>query len=389
MRIITTTPKWLGHEAADLSAEFYDEFKRLSMLGVKVYVLTDTVGKEYLEREGMIEVVKVRVIRKPKLYALSKFLSYAVTLFSLAARGSVDLIYIRQFSPIDLTLCILARFMRRPPVLVLGGTWLFAGPRSLKVSLFRLILRLSVKASSRVVLYSPLMLSDVERFTGRIRADKLVYIRNGVDIKRFSPNLRADFNVLSRWNVGPDDKVVLYVGRVNRKKGVEEVVRAISIIAEKDIKVKALLTGLVEESYGEELKKLIDSLGLRDKVIVTGPVPHHQLPQVYINSKVFVFMSRGGEGIPRAILEAMACGKAVISTPVAGVPDVIKNNENGLLVPVGDYGALAEAILRLISDEELTKTLGMRAREFVVANHSWDVVAPKLVAIFKKLVPRP
>ena len=386
MRILTSVPKWYGHQAADLSAEFYDEIVNLSRFVSKVYVLTDTSAKGNVEADDKVKIIGVRTINLPKIYAFTKILGYVLNLVILAVKGSIELVYVRQFSPPDLLLCILAKILGKRAVLLLGGTWLFAGSLTLRSLVYRLILRLSVQFSDKIILYSPLMRADVQSFTGKIPQKKISYVRNGVDVDRFSPRQTAEDELMSHWKISTSDLVVLYVGRLNQKKGVEEIVRAMQLVAKQSSKVKALLVGLVDDKYKASIHRLLSQLGLSDNVVIAGPVSNATLPKIYAASTLFVIMSRGGEGIPRALLEAMACGKTAISTPVAGIPDVVKDGETGVLVPVEDFGALAKVILRLTSDRDGCKILGNKAREFVIANHSWGVVAPQLAACLKAVL---
>jgi glycosyltransferase involved in cell wall biosynthesis len=96
---------------------------------------------------------------------------------------------------------------------------------------------------------------------------------------------------------------------------------------------------------------------------------------------LFVHASRGGEGIPRAVLEAMACGKPVVATRVAGVQEAVRDGETGYTVEVGDIGGLAEAALRLLRDEELKRRLGRNARLMVEEEFNYEKVIPKLAKL--------
>ncbi|MEM2169185.1 MAG: glycosyltransferase family 4 protein, partial [Candidatus Bathyarchaeia archaeon] len=100
---------------------------------------------------------------------------------------------------------------------------------------------------------------------------------------------------------------------------------------------------------------------------------------------VFLMPSRKYEGIPRVVLEAMAAGKPVIASDVGGVKDVIKEGQTGLLFKPGDAEELYSKLLNLLRDDEMRKTIGKAAREFVVAEHSVNHVAAKLADLMIKV----
>ncbi|MFQ5761552.1 MAG: glycosyltransferase family 4 protein, partial [Candidatus Bathyarchaeia archaeon] len=102
------------------------------------------------------------------------------------------------------------------------------------------------------------------------------------------------------------------------------------------------------------------------------------MPDLYRAADAFVYMSRGGEGIPRAILEAMASAKPVIATAVAGIPEVMQDNQTGFLVPMNEPTQLAERLCMVLADRGLARRIGDNARSWVQLRHSWEVVAPQL-----------
>jgi glycosyltransferase involved in cell wall biosynthesis len=97
-------------------------------------------------------------------------------------------------------------------------------------------------------------------------------------------------------------------------------------------------------------------------VELIGELPHRQALDQVSRAGIFVFPATGGDGMPNAVLEAMALGLAIIATPVAGIPDIVRDGENGLVVPVGDSVALADAVTRLVEDSQLRQRLGECAR---------------------------
>ena len=377
LRIVTTVPKWEGHNAADLSAEFYDEICKISKKVSRIYVitpLTKQIAKEIVDPR--LSLIIVRPSNIPKLRALIKIVGYTVTLASLCLGRRINLVYIGQFSPPDLLLSTVGRVLRLPVVLSLGGTWLFAGAPTLKNRFLRFVLRSAVRDATRIILYSPLMIPEVKLFATNLDVRKIRFVPKGVDISRFRPS-KPDSEILDKYGV-MQNRIILYAGRVNEKKGVEELVRALPSVREKH-DAKLLIAGIVDATYLCYLETLISDLGVEDSVIVAGPIPNNKMPELFGSSDVFAFMSRGGEGMPRVLLEAMACEKPVIATATAGIPDVVKDGINGFTVKVGDYADLARKIIKILDDKDLAGRLGSSARQTVERTRSWQVVVPRLL----------
>jgi colanic acid/amylovoran biosynthesis glycosyltransferase len=122
----------------------------------------------------------------------------------------------------------------------------------------------------------------------------------------------------------------------------------------------------------EELGSIIERLGLTNHVVLTGPLPFPEVVQRYRRASVFVLpcvVTDEGDrdGIPNVILEAMASHLPVISTPVSGIPEVIRDGDTGLTVPERDPAAIADAVERLVAEPALASELAERASALVRA----------------------
>ena len=158
--------------------------------------------------------------------------------------------------------------------------------------------------------------------------------------------------------------IVGFVGELREKKGLKALLNAYAQ-TNKQLQASLLIVG--EVRAGED-KKTFDEF-VQDnpnaKVVVTGYISPTDLPAYYSLIDVFIHPSRH-DGMPNALLEAMACEKPVIATPVGGILDVVKDGENGIFVPVSDGDALANAIHELLSNAELRNRLGKAARQTIV-----------------------
>jgi len=161
------------------------------------------------------------------------------------------------------------------------------------------------------------------------------------------------------------DRIVLWVGRLDPVKGLDVLIRAFAPIA-RDRQAHLLLVG--EGEQRKDLERLVGELGLQQSVRFLGP--RTDVPSLLRIADVFAFPSRT-EGLPNALLEAMAAGCPIVTTDVPGCRDLITNEETGILVPLGDTSALTEAIDRLLRERALAGKLGKSASRCV--SEKWDL----------------
>ncbi len=205
---------------------------------------------------------------------------------------------------------------------------------------------------------------------------EIILIPNGVDTELFKPIKRNEvlaealnINYAPAAVPGGEDaassyvSVIGFVGELREKKGLKTLLNAYALVNKKQ-PVTLLIVGEVRQ--GED-KQLFDEFRIShpdSRMIVTGYISPKDLPAYYSLIDVFVHPSLR-DGMPNAVLEAMACEKAIIATPVGGVSDVIKDRVNGATVPVNDAESLSKAILELLNDQALRVKLGKSARETI------------------------
>ncbi len=134
-----------------------------------------------------------------------------------------------------------------------------------------------------------------------------------------------------------------------------------------------------------DLLRLVVSLGLKDAVQFVGYVPNNEIYKFLVGHHIMVMPSLQ-ESFGVAALEAGACGRPVIATRVGGIPEIVLNNRTGLLVPPNDIDALAEAIVKLAKDEELRRSMGKAAYEFVRDNYSWEKSVDQMCGIYERVL---
>ncbi|MDW8248418.1 MAG: glycosyltransferase family 4 protein [Myxococcales bacterium] len=274
------------------------------------------------------------------------------------------------------------RLPRRPPVFVVthGRELLWTPPEPLARA-YRWLRASTLQRADAVI--------SVSRFTRELALNLKVLphrvhvLPNGTDPEKFSPGepssrLREYLNAEGR-------PVVLTVARLVERKGIDVTLRSIRILRTTHTDLLYIVAG--DGPDRGRLEGLVARLGLEKNVRFLGTVSEETLLDLYRLANVFVMMSRSEgfdvEGFGVALLEANACGKAVIGAREGGIPDAIEDEVTGLLVPPRDEHALAAALGRLLNDPKLRERLGHAGRAKVVEARSWHHTAAGLVRILE------
>ncbi len=200
-------------------------------------------------------------------------------------------------------------------------------------------------------------------------------IPNGIDIEKFNPNVKP------HPKMSGDFKKILYVGRLEERKGLEYLLRAFPLIKKeiKDAKLFVVGKGHLEDYF----KKLASKFG--SDVEFVGYVPFEELPSFYAGCDVYCSPATGGEAFGIVLLEAMATGKPVCASRIEGYSEVIKDGENGLLFEPKNPQDIADKIIKILKDENLRKKLIENGLKFA-RNLSWENIAKKHLEIYEDVI---
>lgn len=175
--------------------------------------------------------------------------------------------------------------------------------------------------------------------------------------------------------------VILMVAVMSEQKDHVTLVRAFSELVKRKVSCQLVLLG-----DGPKRKEIEDEAAkLGAKVTFIDPPPRKTVVETFLSATIYV-LSTKGEGLSRSLLEAMSAKLPVIATDVSGNSGFIQNGENGLLVPMGDAIAMANAIEKLLLDKELREKLAENGHNYVVKHHSIDTTCKKYVELIKKLI---
>jgi glycosyltransferase involved in cell wall biosynthesis len=177
------------------------------------------------------------------------------------------------------------------------------------------------------------------------------------------------------------------VGRLVKKKGFGYLLQAVPRVLARHADARFVIAGAGDQR--PELEALAASLQIQEHVLFTGHIPWGETAAAMALADVFVVPSIQDEagnvdGLPNVLLEAMATGRAVVASRVAGIPEVIQDGRDGLLVPQKDVPALAEAICALLSDSGLRGRLGSAARHRITGRMTWTYTGQRIGAVLQR-----
>jgi len=243
--------------------------------------------------------------------------------------------------------------------------------------------RSALEAADAVIAVSAAMRDDVLRVYPAIPPERVHVILNGIDTDVYRPDPGRD--LVTAMGVDPDRPSVAFVGRITHQKGLVHLLEAANRFDRSAQLVLAAGAADTEE-LGREIAQRVGGLqGERDGVVwIERMLERREVIQLLSHATLFVCPSIY-EPLGIVNLEAMACGAAVVASAVGGIPEVVVDDETGLLVPPADPEALATAVNELLADPERARRMGVAGRRRAVESFGWNRIAAQTAELYGSL----
>ncbi|HHH38237.1 MAG TPA: glycosyltransferase family 4 protein [Sedimenticola sp.] len=351
------------------TAVWFDEvYRRLG--GREIHIVTARVpGCEAHDRDHPNTVHRLRLqrhwwLRPESLGMYAKFLAKSL---QVALRHPIGAVHAGRVLPEGLVGWIVARLVGRPLVVYAHGeeitTWRQPGK-------FR-AMRFTYRHADVVIANSDFTRRELIRIG--VPEARIVKISPGVDIGRFRPGLPTR-DLFSRLGIPPDTPLILSVGRLSRRKGFDQVIRALPRVLEQIPKVHYAIVGIGEDEI--YLKNLAREYRVAGRVHFLGHVPMEELPRWYNACAVFAMPNReingDNEGFGMVFLEAGACGRPSLAGTAGGTGDAVAEGITGIRVDGTSVAAVAEGLLTLLTRPHRTDI-----SEFIRKRYSWEQVVAR------------
>ena len=252
----------------------------------------------------------------------------------------------------------------------------YFGPFKTKVFIW--IERILARFTDRIIVISQLQYDELCHEIRIAPPNKFSIICLGFDLTEFLNSDVHHGKLRRELNISEDTLLVGIVGRLTAIKNHILFLKAAKKVSEKIANVKFIVVGGGE--LESEMKEVAVSLGIQDKVIFLGW--RRDMPTIYADMDLVVLSSLN-EGTPVTLIEAMASSKAVVSTAVGGVPDIVLDGQTGILVPSGDEERFADAIVDLLEDAEKRKQFGELGCEFVSVNYTKERLCADIERLYR------
>jgi glycosyltransferase involved in cell wall biosynthesis len=251
-------------------------------------------------------------------------------------------------------------------------------PLSGKMRFYESLDAFVLRFARRIVAVSREIREDL--ISTKVPPAKIRVIDNGIDIDRFKQP-RSTETLKAVLGMREHDVVVTIVGRLSPEKGHRTFLEAARRVSSNRHHVKFLIVG--DGPMRDELRTEAARLNIEERVVLAGF--RKDMPEIYALSDVLVNAS-SIEGLPMTILEAMASKVPIIATRAGGIPDIIADNETGLLVDAQDVDALEAAIESLIDDHGKRRRFATSAFEFVTLNHSYERMCDAYRQVYREVM---
>ena len=375
MKILQIIPYFTPQKGGDV-ASVYNLSKHLAKRGHEVTIFTTDfeLDEEYIKSLDGVHVVPFHCIA-----------NIGKMLISPEMKGQLkkeikdfDVIHMHNFrSYQNIVAYHYAKKCNIPYVLQAHGSVLpFFQKQQLK-KIFDLFFGYKIlRDASKVI---ALTKTEVEQYKKMgVDKDKIEIVPNGIDLSEYD-NLQGKGEFRRKYSIGDDEKMVLYLGRLHKIKGIDLLVKAFADLVKELEDVRLVIVG-PDDGFLPMLKKQIEDLKIGDRILFTGPLYERDKLKAYVDADVYVLPSVY-ETFPNTVLEACACGTPVIVTDRCGIVDFV-DNKVGYVVEY-DKDQLCDALFKVLSDEKTRRRFGEGGKKLVMDDFGWDKIVMLMENVYK------
>jgi glycogen(starch) synthase len=356
----------------------YNLSRELARRGVDVKVFTLNLGNtSFLERTKVEKHFgEVQVFRVPASHIPKFNYQIAPKLVPLLLKENPDIIHAHgyQVSTTDAAL-IASKIKKAPLVLTLHGFPRGFGNPAHRAH-FNLIGKEALKKAKRIISVSHMVAREFKAIG--VPEEKIAIIPNGIDLEEYK-QLPMGTPFRKRLDIKENEKIVLTIGRLEKIKGFQYLIKALPSIIQEIGSTKLVIAG-PDFNYGGKLKKLTEETNVQEHVIFYGPINGKEKFEAFSAANIVAVPSLY-EGFGMLLLEAMAAGKPLVATNTGAAPEIIQNGKNGILASPGNVEDLAGKIIKLLSDDQLMYLIGQESRKTVEA-FNWEKVSEQIHKLY-------
>lgn len=398
LKILTFTSMYPNSLKPDLGIFIHNQVKSLIKQGCEVIVVSPIpwvpgwlrwrkkwTGYRDIPKEGRFDEVTVfhpRYFRTSGgnwVYpweGFSMYMGCKRLVASIHRKFKFNLIHAHRIIPDGVAAILLGKKFNIPVVCSARGGETYGSP--FESRLCYLSFKKVLSTCERIITVSN-SLRDIVMENGYKHKVEVIY--NGCDVHKFY-NINKTV-ARKELNLPSNGKIFLFVGHIITEKGVLELVKAFHYLKKIESSILLVLIG-----YGDRIVQIEEEIkrsDLCESVLLPGYIPQGKLP-LWINASDIFVLPSYQEGLPNAVLEAMACRKPVIATRVGGIPEIVSDGVTGILVEPRNVHQLREAMQILLQDEDLCLKLGVAAESLIHEHFTWEQSAKRVINVYQNLL---
>jgi len=357
-----------GHEVTVYTTNAYN---LSSKINIPFYRTLDGINVYSFNNLSMIPVKYSKLFITPNLIP-----------FTFKDIKNYDIIHLHEYRTFqNVIVSFVSKHYRIPYILQANGSLDYLGRKIRKITFDLLWGYKILKNAAKLIALTKFEAEQYRSFN--IPYEKIVIIPSTFDASKYEKLLpKGKFR--EKYNVGSDEKIVLYLGRIHKRKGIDILIEAFTQVIKKYHDVYLFIIG-PDDGFQNQLQALIKNCGIEHKVVLTGPRYGREKLEALADADIFVMPSRY-EAFSRSLREAMAFGKPVIASDVGGLRDLIKNRETGLLIEPGNIEQLQSAILYLLENPDKAKEMGQRGRKWITSNFSIKKIVDAVEHLYEEAI---